>query len=273
LKAAFTLAVLLLGECQGFGQTPDKAAATAAYDRANRLFIAHQYQECMNAVDEALRLDPNLVAALTLRAKLAMAANRYDLAKENLERAIAAEPASWYPRFLYGFQFYQQNEMPAAIASFEHALKLNPRAPEPTLYLGLADEALGRTDEALALYKRAVELEETSGKLRSETLLTYSRLLLLMGEFAECGRTIARAEKVDSASRDPHFEAARLAMKEGNPAHAAKEGEIALRLHEGDVTDRQVHFLLVQAFRASGQDADATRHAAKVHELDKGQKR
>ena len=227
----------------------------------------------MNAVDEALRLDPNLVVALTLRAKLAMAANRYDVAKESLERAIAAEPRSWYPRFLYGFQFYQQNEMPLAIASLEKARELNPRVADSARFLGLAYEALGRTDEARSLYKRAIQLEDSSGKVNSETLLTYSRLLLLLGEFDECGQIIARAEKIDSAARDVHFEAGRLSMKQGNPAKAAKEGEIALRLHNGDVTDRQIHFLLVQAYRATGQDADAARHAAQVHELDKGQKR
>jgi tetratricopeptide (TPR) repeat protein len=265
--------VLLLCGRQGHGQEAEKAEAHAAYDRANRLFAAHQYQQCMDALDQALRLDPNLVAALTLRARLAMAANRYDVARESLERAMAAEPSSWYARFLYGFQFYQQNQMPLAIAWLEKARELNPRDPQSALYLGLAYEALGRADEALVLYKRAIQLEETAGKLHSETLLTCSRLLLLMGEFDECGRIIERAAKVDGASRDPHFEAGRLSMKNGNPAQAAREGEIALRLHKGDVTDRQVHFLLVQAYRATGQDGDAARHAAAVHALDQGQKR
>lgn len=273
MKPACALAVLLMGASQLAGQSHDEAGARAAYDRANRLFAARQYQQSMDAVDQALSLNPALVPALTLRARLAMAANRYDVARETLERAIAAEPLSWYPRFLYGFQFYQQNEMPAAIASFQKAGELNPRAPEPALFLGLSDEALGRTDEALALYKRAIELEEALGKLDAETLLAYSRLLLLLGEFEECNRAIALAIKVDPASRDPHFEAARLAMKQGSPAQAAKEGELALRLQSGTVTDRQVHFLLVQAYRATGQDENAARHAEQVHLLDKGQKR
>jgi tetratricopeptide (TPR) repeat protein len=163
--------------------------------------------------------------------------------------------------------------MPPAITAFERARELNPRAAEPALFLGLAYEALGRTDEALALYKRAVQLEEAAGKVDSETLLTYARLLMLLGEFQECGRIIQRAEKAAPASRDPHFEAGRLLMKQGNPGQAAREGEAALSLHQGDVTDRQVHFLLVQAYRAAGQDADAARHAAEVQALDKGQKR
>jgi tetratricopeptide (TPR) repeat protein len=244
------------------------AQAPPAYDRADRLFRQGKYQESMSALDEALRLDPNFVPALTLRARLAMAINRYDAAKESLERAIAADPSSWYARFLYGFQYYQQNELPAAITAFEKARALNSRDPPTALYLGMAYEALGGTAEALALYRSAIQLEETAGKLHVETLLTGSRLLLLLGEFDECGRLTERARKLDPPSRDPHFEAARLSLKRGDAAKAAKEGEDALRLRTGDVTERQVHFLLVQAYRKMDRDAEAGRHAAALRALD-----
>ena len=260
MKGLHAVLTLLLYAGVALGQNP----ATAEYERANRLFHARQFQEAMSALDAALRLDPKLVPALTLRARLAMALDRYDIAKDSLERAIAIEPSSWYPQFLYGFHFYQQNEMPSAITALKKARELNPRAAEPALYLGLAEESLGRTAEALTLYRRAVDLEASAGKLNVETLLTLSRLLLLLGEFDECGRVIDRAEKLDPKSRDPHFEAGRLLLKKGQPAKAVEQGETALRLTSGDVTDRQAHFLLVQAYRAIGRDADAERHAAAV---------
>ena len=56
-------------------------------------------------------------------------------------------------------------------------------------------------------------------------------------------------------------------MKSGDAAGAAKQGEIALGLH-GDVTDRQVHFLLVQAYWSTGREQDAERHAAAIRALD-----
>ena len=37
---------------------------------------------------------------------------------------------------------------------------------------------------------------------------------------------------------------------------------------QGDVTDRQVHFLLVQAYRSMGREQDAERHAAAIRALD-----
>jgi tetratricopeptide (TPR) repeat protein len=240
----------------------------AAYERAARMFREHRFQDAMDAVDEALKLEPNLVPALTLRARLAMAANRYDAARQNLERAIAADPKSWYARFLYGFQFYQQNEMPAAIEALQKAHDLNPRDPPSALYLGLAYEAVGRTDDALELYRRAIELEEAAGTLHVETLLTAGRLYLLLGRFDDAAAMADRAAKADPASRDPHFELARVWLKKAAPAKAIAEGEAALRLKHGDTPDRQIHYLLVQAYRAAGEDGEAQRHADALRMLE-----
>lgn len=244
-----------------------------AYERANRLFVEKKFQECLDALDEALRLDAKLVPALTLKAKLAMAINRYDVARESLERAIAADPSSAYAQFLYGFQFYQQNELPAATQALEKARRLNPKDARPALYLGLARESLGQTAEALQLYQEAIRLAEASGQLDADTLLTCSRLLLLLGDFEQAGRQIQRALKLAPGSRDAHFEFARLLLKTGDAAAAAGQGEIALQSHTGATTDRQVRFLLIQAYQASGREQDAERHAAAIRALEERQRK
>ena len=244
------------------------SAGYPAYERANRLFVAGKYQESFNAVDEALRLDSKLVPALTLKAKLAMSINRYDVARECLERAIAADPSSWYSQFLYGFQFYQQNEMPEAIRALEKTRRLNPRDPRTALYLCLAKESLGQTTEALNSYQEAIRIGEATGKLDTDMLLTCSRLLLLLGDYEKCGGLVQRALKLAPNSRDPHFESARLLLKKGDPAGAAKEGAIAVQLRTGDVTDRQVHFLLIQAYQAGGREREASQHASALRAIE-----
>ena len=249
------------------------SAGYPAYEKANRLFVAGKYQESFNAVDEALKLDPRLVPALTLKAKLAMAANRYDVARESLERAIAVDPSSWYAQFLYGFQFYRQNQLPPAIQALEKARRLNPRDARTPLYLGLARESLGQTTEALQTYREAIRLGETSGRLDADMLLSCSRLLLRLGEFEECRHWIDRALKLEPDSRAPHFESARLLLKTGDAAGAAKQAEIALQLHNGDVTDIQVHFLLLQAYQSAGREQDAERHAAAIRALEEREKK
>jgi tetratricopeptide (TPR) repeat protein len=270
VKWAILMAVLLAHWTAA--QAPP-SAGYPAYERANRLFVAGKYQESFNAVDEALRLDPKLVPALTLKAKLAMAANRSDVARESLEQAIAADPSSWYAQFLYGFQFYRQNELPAAIQALEKAHQLNPRDARTPLYLGLARESLGQTTEALKTYREAIHLGEVSGQLDTDMLLSCSRLLFRLGDFEESRHWIDRALKLAPNSRDPHFESARLLLKTGDAAGAAKEGEIALPLHTGDVTDLQVHFLLVQAYQSGGREQDAERHAAAIRALEERERK
>jgi len=244
-----------------------------AYEKANRLFAAGKYQDSYDAVDEALRLDPKLAPALTLKAKLAMAANRYDVARQSLEQAIAADPSWWYAEFLYGFQFYQQNQLPAALEALEKARRLNPRDARTALYLGLARESLGQTTDALATYREAIRLGEASGQLDADMLLSCSRLLVRLGNLEEARGLIERALKLAPESRDPRFESARLLLKAGQAAESARQGEIALGLRPGVVTDLQVHFLLVQAYQSAGREQDAERHAATIRAIEEREKR
>lgn len=270
LAAAFLVSSLV-----AFAQVEVNSAAYrrsqgyAAYQEGASLFAEGKFSDTMAALDRALVLDPNLVPALTLKAKLAMSVKRFDIARQCLEHALSVEPSSWYAQFLFGFHYYQQNEMPQAILALEKARRLNPRDPRTLLYLGLADETTGRTAEALSLYQESIRLEEAAGSLHVDTLITCSRLLMVLGDLDGCGRLIERALKLEPASRDAHFERGRLLLKKGLPAEAAKEGETALRLHSGDVTDRQVHFLLIQAYQAEGREPEATQHAETVREIER----
>ena len=121
------------------------------YEKANALFVAQKFAESLAAVEEALRLDPKLIPALTLQAKLAMAANRFDLASRSLERALTLDPQAAYAQFLYGMTAYMNNEMKDALARFRKARELSPQDPRVALYLGLSTESVGNPADALAL--------------------------------------------------------------------------------------------------------------------------
>ena len=119
-----------------------------AYQRGAALFGKAHFDEALKELDRALGLDPRLVPALTLKAKLAMSINRYDVARECLNHALAAEPGAAYAQFPLGFLDYRQNQMPVANAALEKARRLNPRDPRAALYLGLTEETLGRGEDA-----------------------------------------------------------------------------------------------------------------------------
>lgn len=235
-----------------------------AYKKADALFVAKRFPECLAEIEEALRLDPKLVPALTLRAKLAMTIYRFDVATESLERALAVEPGSAYVYFLYGLDAYLTNDLQLALPRFEKARKLNPADPRAALYLGMTEESLGRSDDAMKLYEEAVRLEEAAGAPQADTLLAGVRLLFLMGRFSDCEQWLAKAIKIDPNSRPVRFELARLLLNRDEAAQAAKEGEKALTLPGGDPTDTQIHYLLVRAYTQANQPEQAKLHADAV---------
>lgn len=234
-----------------------------AYDRANALFVRQQFAESMAEVDESLRLDPKLVPALTLKAKIAMAGNRFDVARESLERALAADPKAFYAQFLYGLEAYLRNDVQAALPRFRRAHELSPGDSRATLYLGLTTESLGDTAAALALYLEAVRLGKSAA-----TLLPLARLLLLLGRTPEAEVALRDAIRLEPQQRDPHFEMARLLLRKGDAATAVTEAELALTLGGGTITDSQLHYVLIRACRQSGQPECAAQHAEILRTLE-----
>ncbi len=244
------------------GATPSSSSpGYAAYEKANSLFVAMKLPEALAATEEALRLDPKLVPALTLKAKLAMAAYRLDVARQCLEQALALDPRASYAQFLYGLEAYLGNDLVEALPRFRKARQLSPTDPRAALYLGLTVESLGQPGEALSLYQEAVRLERAAGEPHAETLLPGAKLLLLLGRTEECERWIRQAMKLLPDSRDVRFELTRLLLKKGDAAQAAAEGEAALALSEGVVTDAAIHYLLIRAYRQSGMPDRAAIHA------------
>lgn len=232
-----------------------------SYEKANELFVAQKFPEALIAVEESLRLDARLVPALTLKAKLAMAANRLDVARLSLEQALAIDPKASYAQFLYGMEAYMNNEMREALVRFQKARELAPKDPRVALYLGLTIESVGRPSDALASYEEAIRLERASGQEQADTLLPGARLLLLLDRLEESERWIRQAVKLSPKLRDAHFELARILLKKGEAAQAAAEGEAALSLPGGSVADSAIHYLLIRAWQQAGKPDRAAFHA------------
>lgn len=256
--AAALLPLLLTLPLWGASQA---SQARTAYERANALFVEKRLPEALAAADEALRLDPKLVPALTLKAKLAMAGHRLDVAGRCLEQALALDSRAPYAQFLYGLVAYMGNDVNAALPRFRKARQLNPGDPRAALYLGLTVESLGNAGEAMSLYEEAVRLERAAGEAHAETLLPGARLLLVLGRTEECERWLRQAVKLSPGSRDARFELARLLLKKGDAAQAAAEGEAALALSDGVVTDAAIHYFLIRAWQRNGMPDRAAIHA------------
>ena len=73
--AVFALALAVLSAAPASPGYP-------AYEKANALFVQKKLPEALAAIEESLRLDPQLVPALTLKAKLAMAAYQHPMLRQ-----------------------------------------------------------------------------------------------------------------------------------------------------------------------------------------------
>ena len=149
----------------------------------------------------------------------------------------------------------------AGTGSGRKARQLNPNDSRAALYLGLTVESLGQPAEALSLYEDAVRLERSAGEVHAETLLPGARLLLLLDRLEECERWLRQAVSVSPNSRDAHFELARLLLKKGQAVQAAAEGETALRLPDGVITDAAIRYQLIRAYQRGGMPDKAAFHA------------
>ena len=233
------------------------------YQKANAYFAEGKFSEAGAALEQALRFEPKLVPALTLKAKLAMGFNRFDTARECLLKAVELEPNSPYVQFLLGFFFYVDNDFNKAVPPLEKARKLNPADPRPVFYLAMTQEALGRAEAAIPLYDEALQLDALAGKQQPDTLVAYARLLYTLGQLEKSEELIQRAVRLDINSRDAQYEMGRLLYEKRDYQGAIARGEKALGLAGPGTTDRQIHFLLGRAYLKAGDRDRGEEHLAK----------
>ena len=230
------------------------------YEQANALFQRQQFAEAATQLDAAIKENPQYAPAWTLRGKIAMAFNRFDIARWAFVKAAQLEPASPYTQFMLGFFYYVDNDFARAVPALQTAARLNANDATPLLYLALSEEGLAHPDVAEELYGRAISIEETRKQPSAETHTAYGRLLFTLGRYEESAREVNRVLELDPGSRDGHYEKGRLAFEKGEFAASASEGELALAAKGNGTTDRQIHFLLARAYGKLDQKEKAELH-------------
>ena len=235
-------------------------AATDHYQQANDLFQSQQFAEAATQLDAAIKENPRYAPAWTLRGKIAMAFNRFDVARAAFVKAAELQPASPYTQFMLGFFYYVDNDFARAVPALETASRLNADDARPLLYLALSEEGLAHPVAAEELYRRAIALEEARRQASAETHTAYGRMLFTAGRYQESAREVNRVLALDPASRDGHYEKGRLAFEKGEFTAAASEGELALDAKGSGTTDRQIHFLLARAYGKLGEKDKAELH-------------
>lgn len=121
-------------------------------------------------VEEALKLDPGLVAAKESMGIAASVAGDREAAQAWLMRADESGRAGFFTHYLLGLLAAAEKSPGASArgeAQLREAIRLNPQfAPAPTMLAGLLAERGGSRVEALQLVDQATKLDQSSAVVR-----------------------------------------------------------------------------------------------------------
>jgi len=115
-------------------------------------------REAEGALGEALKIDPSSPAALTELAAIRAARKETDAARQLLQKAIAANPAYAPARAQRGVLLLRSGDVAGGRQELDDAIKLNPLEWRLYLTAGQAYDERGMKPEAMAHYRKGVEL-------------------------------------------------------------------------------------------------------------------
>lgn len=214
-----------------------------------------------------------------------------------LAQWMRTDPSRAQPHLSLGKLAARERDWPASIAHLEAALAREPGLAEIHNALGLAYEALGRTDEAERAYRRALELAPASSLAQNNLgvlFLTQGKLAEAVSAFeaalaadpedvnARINLALTRAKLGDSAAAVAGLEAV-LASRPGHAGACFNLG--ALLAAAGDDRHARVylqravdarpdyalaHYWLAVVLARLGEPAEAELHRARALALDPG---
>ena len=115
-------------------------------------------REAEGTLGEALKIDPASPAALTELAAIRAARKETDAARQLLQKAVAANPAYAPARAQLGVLLLRSGDVAGGRQELDAAIKLNPLEWRLYLTAGQAYDERGMKPEAMAHYRKGVEL-------------------------------------------------------------------------------------------------------------------
>ena len=139
-----------------------QAVATTLADRilaAQALHTAGKLREAQDAYRDILRVDATQPEAWFGLGLIARGAGDRARAVQFLAKAVAQAPDNWQARMHYAAALQDMEDFDASIAQWRMVCAVQAGNAVAWECLGIAEQAAGRSDEAVRAYRRAIELE------------------------------------------------------------------------------------------------------------------
>lgn len=266
----------------------DEALRTGAYDHAQALlleevernprspellrvlggvlFVTGEYLSSAIALKKAEALAP-----LDARSRFTLAMSYVVMrqrrwARLELGRLADDEPRNaLYPYWLARLD-YDEEHYAAAVEGFRRVLALDPGYLKAHDNLGLAYEALGRYDEAMESYQKAVRLNRERKARSPWPALNLGILLTRLDRFDDAEPLLRESAVQDPRFAQARYQLGRLLEMKARPADAIAELTAAVDL---DPTYAEPHYALARLYRRAGETEKADGALARFQALRK----
>lgn len=178
----------------------------------------------LQALDEAIGVDPALALLRFTRGQLHLKARRFPAALEDFRATVEAEPTHSEASLLAARLSLSLGFHAEAARHATRAVELDDRSALAHRYLGIALAEAGRSRDALAALRRAVDLDPADQRAWTEM----GEVLLRLGKVEPSGRAFAKAIGLDRSAPGPHIGLARCLMRAGHGPQAMRKLREAL---------------------------------------------
>ncbi len=151
-------------------------------------------------------------------------------AQRYLEQALAMQPGNTEARYALGRVLYQQNQFDRAIAAFQQVLKTDPENVRAADNLGLAFEGKNATDAAIAAYRNAIEIDGHALQHDEQPYLNLGMLLARLNRSQDAMPLLLRAVELRPQSAKAHTELGRNYLAMNRLEDAERELQLSVKL-------------------------------------------
>jgi tetratricopeptide (TPR) repeat protein len=218
--------------------------------------LARRPAEALLTLDRIAADTPEYVSALKVKAKAQYLLRRDADAETTLKRAAERAPRDPELPYDLGRILYQQGRHAEAAELFRRAATLDPNSYKAWDNLGLATEALGDNAGAQQHYLKAIVLVHKDHPEYDVVYANFADLLIKQGDYQRAFDLAAEAAERNRDEPRNFFLGGKALVRLGRSDVSVRWFERAIALN---ADYPEPHYLLSQAYRTLGRDADADR--------------
>jgi protein O-GlcNAc transferase len=202
--------------------------AERAYRTANQLAKAGRFGDAVPHYEEALRLAPDHVNALTNLGAVQHRLGRREEAAAHYRRALVIDPDAARAHINLALLLRDGGDLAGAVRHYDIARRLRPNDAEVLNQLGLALYEHGQLDEAARCLQRALELDPHSAPIANNL----AGVVKVQGQRAQALTLHQRAAASDPSFFEAHENIGKMFEEESRVAEAKAAYQRALAIRD-----------------------------------------